>query len=507
MDRRRTTLAIATFTVALFGILAFNEIKLFAFLGLDAAGRAGMAWHYAVHTLLWLAGAFLLIKLANLVLWDAIVSHALRGPVPAVLKEMFAVVIYLVALTGVTGLVFEKSVTGFLAALGASGFVLGLALRSLFSDIFTGLAINIDHTLSIGDWIEFYDTSGGSTIGRIEEMGWRCTRVVTEEGTSVIVPNSILGVERVINLSRPIDATRFDYKLTIEFSVPVDRVRRVLLASLHAVEKEPGFSTGKDPEVLVSGTSALGVEYLLRYWILPWNPLSPSRARDLVLRSALRHLRTAGVALAYPKTDIYHSDMPHRQVDGQSREDRIILLSRIDLFSPLEEIEIARVAASMKPLTFSPGADLVTLGDHGESLFVLIEGVLDVLVEVNGSEKTVALLAPGEFFGELSLLTGEKRSATVRAVTEAVVYEIGKDVIIEIMQQRPSLAENLATILARRRTQTEKARTNEAELGEIEPGNFARHLLDRMRNFLFNQKAADAFQERAGEESRSGRAS
>ena len=295
---------------------------------------------------------------------------------------------------------------------------------------------------------------------------------------------------------------RFDVTLTVEYSVPVDRVRRVLLASLHTFDKEPGFSNHKPPEVLITGTDKLGVNYLLRYWITPWNPLSPTRARDRVLTSALRHLRTAGIALAYPKTDVYHADMPIRQVEGQSREDRIALLSRVDLLAPLEESELACVAASMKTRTFPRGEDLVTAGDAGESFFVLIEGVLDVVVGIDGAEKSVALLAPGEFFGEMSLLTGERRSATVRAVTESVVYEIGKDIIVEIMEQRPSLAENLATILARRRTQTEEARTHEAAPGQVEHGNFARHLLGRMRSFLFTQKAAGGFERLADKESR-----
>ncbi len=464
---------------------AANESDILALISLDGDVGARIIWRRAAQTLSWLAGAALLNQLIRRVLWDRLVARAIGGPVPGVLKEISAVIVYLIALTCIVGLVYQRSVTGFLAALGAGGIVLGFALRDLFTDVFTGLAINIDRTLAIGDWVRIDEGSGNVTIARIREMGWRCTSLVTEEQTTVIVPNGMLGRERVVNITQPIEPTRFEASVTVDYSVPGDRVKRVLLASLKALATEPGFDSSHPPVVLVEKASSRGVEYLLRYWILPWDPQSPTTWKDLVLSSALHHLRTAGISLAYPKTDVYHAEMPARQIDGRSVKDEIKLLAKINLFEPLQKDEIRHLAQSLHRHIAPAGQTLVHSGEEGESLFVLIEGLLAVNVERDGHMQQVALLEPGQFFGEMSLLTGARRSATVICVTESVVYEIRKHALQQVMEQRPELAEHLSRILAERQLLTRQAlqRTDEA-VAPQEFDSLAMQLLDRMREFL-----------------------
>ena len=436
-------------------------------------------------TLAWLSGAAVFNQVARWIFWDAFVARAIGGPVPGVLKEISAVLVYLACITCIVGFVWDRSVTGFLAALGAGGIVLGFALRDLFSDIFTGLAINIDRTFAIGDWVQINEGVASPTVAQIREIGWRCTSLVTEEQTTVIVPNSMLGQERVTNITQPIEPTRFELELTVEFSVPTDRVKRVLLSSVKALSDFPGFDTAHEPIVLIKDTSSLGVEYLLRYWILPWDPKSPSTWRDLVLGNALRHLSAAGITLAYPKTDVYHADMPERQVEGHSRADEVKLLAKIPLFEPLRSGELEHLVKTLRRLVFEPGKTLVRTGDAGDSLFMLIEGLLAVRVERDGELRQVARIEPGQCFGEMSLLTGEPRSATIHAVTESVVYEIHKEPLTHLMHERPELAEHLSRILAERQLMTSEALKHDEQLREAEDfDSLARQLLGRMREFL-----------------------
>ena len=436
-------------------------------------------------TLGWFAGAALFNQLSRWLLFDTLMARAIDGPVPGVLKEISAVLVYLVAITCIVGFVFERSVTGFLAALGAGGVVLGFALRNLFADLFTGLAINIDRTFAFGDWVQINEGLAAPTVAQIREIGWRCTCLTTEEQTTVVMPNSLLGQERVVNISSPVETTRFEVKVAVEFDVPVHRVKRVLLAALKSLSPEDGFDTGHDPVVLIGDTSAVGVEYVLRYWILPWHPVSPTSARDRVYERVLEHLRLAGITLAYPKTDVFHAEMPTRQVEGHAPEDEFELLSRISLFDVLSGEELRQVVADMARRVVPAGHELVRSGDAGASLFVLIEGLLDVEVERGGLMHKVGLIQPGQFFGEMSLLTGAPRSATVRSLTECVAYEIDKDVIQRCMAARPEIAEALSRKLAARQLETSR----EVERGEPSPeadeiDTFARQLLGRMRDFL-----------------------
>lgn len=447
-------------------------------------GSADRGVSLAGQTVMWLAGAALLNQFIRYVICDRIVARAIKGPVPGVLKELAAVVVFMVAITAIVGLVFDQSVTAFLATMGAGSVILGLALRNLFADIFTGLAINIDRSFVIGDWVQVNEVAG-VVIGQIAEIGWRCTSLITEEKTNVVIPNGILGIERMINITRPLESTRFEVKVTVEYSVSPERVKRVLLAALQSLDEIQGFDASKKPVVLIKDTSSLGVEYLLRYWIRPWNPISPTSAQDIVLLSVLKNLHIAGIALAYPKTDIYTARMPARQFDGHNQSDLVALLANTQLFRPLSHDDLVDISAHMKRMHLSAGETLIRQGDEGQSLYILIEGLLDVHIEVDGGQRHLGRTIAGDSIGEMSLLTGERRSATIRTVTESVVYEVDKQALSRIMERRPVLMEILSQTLAERQLGSELATIENGLKDNAERvDNFARQIMTRMRSFF-----------------------
>jgi len=258
-----------------------------------------------------------------------------------------------------------------------------------------------------------------------------------------------------------------------------------MLAALRALEGEPGFDFSKSPVILIDDTTSLGIEYLARYWILPWAPISPTTAKDKVFDSLLKHLHTAGIALAYPRTDVYTSRMPARQFDSHSNRDLRALLENMEIFRPLDSVDLEDVVKAMERQKLAEGQVLFRQDDTGDSLFVLIEGLLDVRVNTDGQEKRIARILPGECLGEMSLLTGEKRSATISAATESVVYKIGKQPISFIMERRPALLESLSEILARRRvTHGLEGAAGENVLISEEMEGFTRQFIIRMRKFL-----------------------
>ena len=443
------------------------------------------ALHLALRTGFWVAAAALFNQILRYVVYDRVVARAIGGPVPEVLKTLTAVLVYLLVATLIVGLVYERSVTAFLAALGASGVVLGFALRSLIADVFTGLAINLDRSFIIGDWVQVNEGVSGVVIGQIEDIGWRCTTLVTEEQTHVVIPNGLLGLERMVNITRPPGATRYEFSVTVEFSVPPVRVKRVLLAALHSLQREPGFDAEHKPVVLISGTSSLGVEYLLRYWIMPWDPVSPTSAEDKVYSAVLKHLHTAGIGLAYPKRDLYTAEMPVRQFDGHRIPDLARMLGNTPLLRAIHHEDLELLAGTMKRHHLKGGDTLVHQGERGESLFILIEGLLEVQVQTDAGQKPVAHIGPGECFGEMSLLTGERRAATVQASVESIVYEVAKEPMSDLMERRPELAHTLATLLAERQLGNELAlHDGEGRDPVAESESFAHQLVTRMREFF-----------------------
>ncbi|MGD8346499.1 MAG: mechanosensitive ion channel family protein [Lysobacterales bacterium] len=493
MNRRESSylrwIPLLLFLLALLG-LVYDE-RLLGSLGESIADRALFFWRPSLATLAWIFGAVVFNQISRWLLFDKLMARAIGGPVPGVLKEIAAALVYLVTITCIVGLVFDRSITGFLAALGAGGVVVGFALRGLFADVFTGLAINIDRTFVIGDWVQINEGGAEPLVAQIREIGWRCTCLTTEEQTTVVVPNSMLGMERVINISQPIEPTRFELDITVEYSVSPRHVKRVLLSALEGLVNVKGFDPTHRPAVLLGDAGSLGVEYILRYWILPWDPISPTSARDKVLSTVLHDLHVAGIAPAYPKTDVFHAKMPERQVIGQGLDSELTRLSQVDLFESLSQDELKRISDALERRVIPPKEVLIRQGEDGDSLFAVIEGLLQVEVEDENGVQLVALVHPGEYIGEMSLLTGDKRAATVRSVTESVVFEIGNQPIVECMRERPELAEQLSRKLAYRQASTQKVLDSVVERErEAELENFASQLLGRMRAYLFSGRAS-----------------
>jgi small-conductance mechanosensitive channel/CRP-like cAMP-binding protein len=455
---------------------------------MSACARNAEHLHLGARTLIWLVGTSLVNCILGRFFWDGLLVRVLGRPVPSVLKDLGTLLVYALATICIAAVIFHQPITGFLTTLGAGSVVLGLALRSLLSDVFTGVAVNFDNNFAIGDWLIVPSSTGeGGTVGRVDEISWRCTRLNCEDGTTVVVPNSILGEEKVINISRPSAWTRYQAEITIDYSVPVERVRHILLSALQAVSLKEGFSKDNEPKVLVGKTGKRGVEYLLRYWIHPWQPLSPSTSRDLVLTAALRHLQTAGITPAYTKEEVYYDKLPAKHFQGHSVTDKVALLSRITLFERLAEEELNHVAAEMQRLQLSAGETFFRRNDEGSSLFILIEGLLNVKVDLHGhgTDEIVGQLSPGEFFGEMSLLTGEPRSATVVAQTNAVVYEINRPTIVQLIKQRPEISECMSRAVAQRQINMEQARARIADSdAAAKEQSIAQQLMGRMKSLF-----------------------
>jgi len=160
--------------------VAFAAAAPFAANTVDRIGLGG-AWFQeavrnGVHIGLWLSGACLIVALLNHLFWEGFVAHLLQHPVPRLVRDSVAIVVFLLAAAGIVGVEFGQPVVGIWATSGAIGIILGLALRSIILDIFSGLAVNFEHSYRIGDWVELVERSSSSPVrGKVIEIDWRTT--------------------------------------------------------------------------------------------------------------------------------------------------------------------------------------------------------------------------------------------------------------------------------------------------------------------------------------------
>jgi CRP-like cAMP-binding protein len=328
--------------------------------------------------------------------------------------------------------------------------VIGLALQAPIANVFGGLALQLDRTLGQGDWIQT-----GSHSGRIVEIGWRSTRLITKDGDTLFLPNSQLLSGDVLNLSRPTGAHRVSVQVSVHDRHPPGTVRQRLVDAIRDV---PGVLEYPPPDCVVVDFGEAAVVYAVRYWLAEFE-------RDATIASEVRArlwyaTRRAGLEAPPPRAVLGRRvETPAAAAaapdDGAERRSR---LRAVELFAPLDDAALDRLAARTRRLDFTAGEPIVRQGDAGDTVYVVHEGEVGVRVQVDGSTAEVATLRPGQIFGEMALLTGEPRSASCTARTEVSCYVIDRAEFENLLAQHPEVAERLAVVLASRQAALEAER-------------------------------------------------
>ena len=260
--------------------------------GLLPADHAVQAWldpvRNAALALALFTGAHLLHALAS-----ARLSQRRKGrkPVPKVLLDLLRVFLFALAALGGLSLLFRHDLSGILTGSGLVLAVLGFAIRNVVADTLSGIALGIEAPFRIGDWVRIENLAQG----RVQEIGWRTTRLVTGDSTYVILPNSQISRQRITNFSAPKKEYRDHAELTLPVALPVAEARELMRAALtHAAS----IAEDKPPEVQLVSYGPGGITYRVKYWV-PQHDREPV-CRDEVLGLVDAALRARGVVLAQP---------------------------------------------------------------------------------------------------------------------------------------------------------------------------------------------------------------
>jgi small-conductance mechanosensitive channel/CRP-like cAMP-binding protein len=408
-----------------------------ASLGLSSGGAGALALRDLTGIWAWLALAWSCARLFDLLLRRAAVFSRRPAPYPRLLADLVRAALFAAAGVAILLFVFEGSATGLIATSSVAIAVVGFALRNIISDVFSGIALGIDHPYGIGDWIEMAEGSAGKVV----EISWRTTRLVSRDGVAVVMPNGLIAGHRLINYGAGEEAYRTSLRVALDPALPPERAKRILLAgALDAGRCIPGLA----PDVVLQEYADGAAVYAVRFMVPDYG--REAACRDAVGSTVLRALHHAGLRIARAGLEVLLT----RTGQGAAPRQGEKLLRHIDLFRPFDAAELAELARQMEERFFAKGAVVVRRGEAGQSLYVLVEGALEVGIGGEGDDANADLLVPGDVFGEMSLMTGQPRSANVVAATDVVVYEIRKAVLDPVLRRRPEVTEGLATIMANR---------------------------------------------------------
>jgi small-conductance mechanosensitive channel len=218
-----------------------------------------------------LLGLALAYRLICGVVLDIALARASARKVPKILKHLIGIAMVLIAALMVIQVFYPGAFTSLLTLSSVIAVVVGLALRPIILDVFSGVSANLDTAFHIGDWIEISGRSDGRKYtGWVEQINWRTTQLRTRSGNLIVCPNSTLSTAVIVNFSRPSRMSRFDFQVKLPPELDSDRARQILLAAVGAATIGTR-SAGEEqaPDVLVTGMEASGIEYTIRFWLDP----------------------------------------------------------------------------------------------------------------------------------------------------------------------------------------------------------------------------------------------
>ncbi len=283
-----------------------------------------------VDAALWFVGAWFLKRLVE---YGFARSRTVGGEqrIPKITFDILGAALFLGALIGVVGIVFERSVDGLLATSGLLTGVVAFAVRDLIADIFAGIALAIEKPVNIGDWLQFDDGSPAET-GRVVEMNWRAVRLVTVQGRTMIWPNNALSRRQFVNLSKPARYFRTAKKVCVDFSVPPERAIDIILSAIKAT---PGVVESQPPLILIDELNERVTVFSIHFWV-PDYPAMFTIERQVMI-NVINFLDQAGYSPAYPKSEIDLTWRHRREIAKDLNVPE--LLRRVRLFATLTEEE------------------------------------------------------------------------------------------------------------------------------------------------------------------------
>lgn len=389
----------------------------------------------------------LVVNLVHIFYLDSKYFYKRKNELPKLFKNLIILIIWIIAALFwfVTHSDDLKSYTGIFATSSVMIAIIGFAVRNLVSDFFSGITLGLERSFHIGDWIELEE----GVIGKVIEMNWRSTKIATRENIFTIIPNSKLSSITFRNYNMPQRHFRTGLTITLDYKVTSYQVKRILLGAVNEIKELRDFEN--KPDLRIKEFAPNGVVWELRFWLNSYHEL------DIYLidiqQNILRNLHYANICVSPEKISI---------VKEEKKADEVLeLLRKVNIFEDLTTQNIEFLAQHAIKHLYMADDYIIKEEDDGDSLFMVSDGLLKVSVKgKNNQDVEVATLRAGSFFGEIALLTGEKRTSSVQAIVDSMLYEVPKSVMKELLTEHQYIADALSEAITRRQFQNQEKMMN-----------------------------------------------
>ena len=415
-----------------------------------------------------------------LIVVESVVSRRLATPLPRIVQDIIQIAIYLgVALITLHAAGVEPG--SLLATSALLTAVIGLSLQDTLGNLFAGLAIQAQRPFEIGDWIQYDDRL--DHIGRVIEINWRATRILTLDDVEITVPNASLAKASLSNFSKPTPRCRRALQLVVSQQVAPEHVVALLEDTARDAD---GVLAQPAPSAIAVDFDERGTQYRLRYFITEFG------RRDVIegqLRKRVWYaLDRAGIAVPAPRRqiDLREVSQDSLALDRSHRVGDIeTALDKVDFLEPLPPEARRRVAELGMMRRYARGETVIRQESRGDELFIIKSGRARVeLLREGHAPVCVGMLGPGEFFGERGVLTGEPRRASVLAEDELSTIVVPKEAFQEVLARHEHLLTGIGEILSRRSAELDEHASEEDPSSRLSQHDQKAVLVERIRRFF-----------------------
>nr|WP_274600737.1 mechanosensitive ion channel family protein [Ectothiorhodospira mobilis] len=393
--------------------------------------------------LLWGSGAWLVDRGLRIFLWEGAYRRATGTSAPTVLVGAAAAAIYTIAALIVLTEILQLDTGAVLLSTGLVAGVLSVAMQNTITDFFSGVSLSIDRPYQVGDWIEFEDGVLGEVVG----ITWRSTRIRSWHASLYVVPNKKAANSILHNYDRPTRVYGYWFHVSVVSTVSPLVVRQLLQQAALQCER-----VRSDPAPMIYFCDPGSVPYKYMVYVhfdnYPWR----FAAIDELSVAIHQRLQQAGIS---PAAVTYELQTRRAEKTTAMMPGITEILRDVSLFAPLTDAEIGILARGLSVREAPVGERIVAEGDEGDSMLVLVSGVVILSRTINGHEREIERLKTGQCFGEMSLLTGEPRYSTARALTNVWLIEIPRTAFAPLLARNEKLQAGLADLASARRKHTE----------------------------------------------------
>ncbi len=407
-----------------------------------------------IKIILWMAITIASVRFIAYLILRAAYRNSPHPDFSSLLKTVSSIVVYIIAFFIIFQVQYpDVPLSPLFTGSTILGLVVGLALQETLGNLFAGIAMQADQPFQVGDVVSM----PGRGTGVVESVSWRGVKIRTFQNKLLVLSNSVLGKEILeVAPKGNVNARLVFFNTEYTFS-PTKTIHAVR----EAVRQVENVSHKIRPIVRIRDLAASGIDWEIKYWL---DDYAKYNETDALIRQRIWYVfQREKISFAFPALTLYKaseiSEIAPEEVVNTIAE----RLNRLSIIAPLSDEETEQLASASKSRVYAPGEAIVRKGQEGNSMFVILRGSVKVQIPEDNFQKTVNRLGENDFFGEMSLLTGEPRSASVIAEEETEVLQIRKEALKPIFENNPELVQSICELIEERREKLENEAKNDSD--------------------------------------------